>query len=835
MRFLPSRRPEDIWRDIAYGARTLRRNPAFSAAVILTLALGIGANTAVFSVVNGVLLRPLPYEAAERQVELQVLNEPRTGPPQWRPLNLTAADTMEIAQRSRAFAHVGNVGMSLSNWRGREPRWSGAAVTASVFGMLGVSPVLGRSFVPDDEHEGAPGVMILSYGAWQRHFGGDRGVLGRVITVEPGLMPAAPDSSRAYTVVGVAPSGFDYFPGSEAQYWIPLRRSARGAVVARLSDGVSTTSAATEVEPILRDLQRRTSGPRPLGYRMIEVQQQLVAPVKRPLLILMGAVGFVLLIACVNVGNLLLVRSVARRRELAIRAAIGASQSRIVRLLILESVLLTGIAAILGVAFAGGGVQILRWLATTADRIDLGQRGGKMIPRLDAVSVDGTVLAFTVAVSAAVAILFGIISSAQHRQLELPALRNNPSAIAASTRRRSRQSAVRGLLIVAQISLSIVLLVGGGLLIASFVRLLRVDVGYDPEKVLTFQVSLPSERYPLPRLRSFAEDFVATLESQPHITHAAYAKQLPLVQLRDTLAIGRTPDTKRGEAATTGDVRLVSRAYFATMRIPLLAGRTFEERDGAEQPRVLVINEALARRDFGGSANAPGHQVYVAGDTTPWNIIGVVADVRQFGLAAAGGPQFFIDARQWEKRLSPLFPLSPYYTLRFEGDQSSAIAAVRSVLAQMEAEAVVFNVATMGTVISTTVARPRMYAVLLGVFAISGLTMALVGIYGVVSYSVSQRTRELGIRMALGARPVVILGLVLRHSLILTAAGIILGMLGAAALTGILETMLFELTPLDPATFVIVPLLFALFAAVAAYVPARRATLVDPLVALRTE
>jgi putative ABC transport system permease protein len=271
------------------------------------------------------------------------------------------------------------------------------------------------------------------------------------------------------------------------------------------------------------------------------------------------------------------------------------------------------------------------------------------------------------------------------------------------------------------------------------------------------------------------------------------------------------------------------------MRIPLIAGRVFEERDGAGQPKSLVINEALARRDFSRSANAVGQQVYVGGDTEPWTIVGVVADVRQFGLNAVAEPQFFLDARQWAEGLSPLFPLSPYYTLRFDGDQSAAIATVESVLKQTEAEGALFNVALMEEIISTTVARPRMYAVLLGVFAVLGVTMALIGTYGVMSYTVSQRTRELGIRMALGARAASVLGLVLRQSLILTAVGVALGLLGAATLTRILETMLFQLTPLDPTTFAGVALLFVLFAGLAAYVPARRATLVDPLVALRTE
>ena len=593
---------------------------------------------------------------------------------------------------------------------------------------------------------------------------------------------------------------------------------------------MSADKAAAEIAPILRDVQGRRPGPLPLGYSMVELQQQLVAPVKSGLLLLMGAVGFVLLIACVNVASLLLVRSSARSREMAIRAAIGASHGRLLRQTITESLLLTTIATIAGIGLASGGVAVLRRLATTTVRADLGEPGARMIPRLEAIGVDGAVLALTCLVAAAVALLFGIVPAMHQRRLRpIAALRGGP--VTAGT------GAVlfRGTLVVAEVALSIVLLVGSGLLISSLVRLLRVDVGYDPAQVLTFQVSLPSARYPASRQLAFAEDLATRLASQPTLSAAAYANQLPLVQLRDTLAIGRTPDAR--PLGTTGaDVRIVSRTYFETMRIALKAGRTLEERDAAGQPAVLVINEALARRDFGGIDQAVGRQAFVGRDPRPWTIVGVVADVRQFRLARAADPQFFLDARQWrEGGLSPLFPLTPYYTVRFEGDANDALAAVSATLKQVEPEGMLFNVAPMGDIIATTLARPRLYAVLLGGFAAVGVIMAVVGIYGVLSYAVSQRTRELGIRMALGARRAAVFRMVLRHGLMLTAAGILLGLLGAAALSRTLETMLFGLTPLDPPTFAGVALLFTVFAALAAYMPARRATLVDPLIALRNE
>ena len=817
--------------DLVYASRALRRNPSFSLAVIATLALGIGANTAIFSVVNGVLLRPLPYDAPERQVRVQVLMESRTGPPDVRALNLTVADTQTLARESRSLEHVGNVGFSLTNWRGREPRWSGAEISASVFPMLGVRPSAGRFFVPDDELEGAVDVIVISYRAWTRHFAGQQRALGQIIGLEPAL--GDPGPSTPYTIVGVAPPGFDYLPGSSAQYWIPLKRSDRGSVVARLAPGVTAAAALAEIEPLVRTLQAQAPGPRPLGYRVAELHDLLVAPVRTSMLMLMGAVGIVLLIACVNVSNLILTRSLARRREIAVRKAIGATSGHILRLVMYESLLLTGVAAVLAVAFAGGGVAIFRQLASTMDRIDLGQGGGRLIPLLDAVGVDWRVLAFTLGVAAAVAVLMGIIPALQlrrHSPIAAVSARSDPG-ISGS---RLRPGRVRGVLIVAQVALSIVLLVGGGLVIGSFVALMRVNTGYEVGRLLTFQVSLPSDKYPLPKLTTFAETVVERLESTPGVSAAAYAKQLPLVALRDTLRVARTPGA--GAPGTQGaDARFVSRQYFNTLGVRVLAGRGFAQGDDAGQPKVLVINESLAKREFGDAAAAVGQQAYVAADPTPWLIVGVVADLRLMGLHAAPIPQFFIDARQWMPGLSPAFPLSPYYAVRFNGDEGTAVAAITTAIRESEREGLIFNLARMEDIVSSTVARPRMYAVVLGTFAAVGVAMALIGIYSVMSYTVSQQTREIGIRMALGARPGLLRTQVLRHALVLTVIGIAAGLVAARAVSRSLESMLFGLTPLDVPTFAGVAVLFVVFAALAAYVPASRASKVDPLVAIRTE
>lgn len=432
------------------------------------------------------------------------------------------------------------------------------------------------------------------------------------------------------------------------------------------------------------------------------------------------------------------------------------------------------------------------------------------------------------------AVPIGIIPALQHRQHQ-PIAAVSTSSAAEITGSRLRPGAVRGLMIVAQVALSIVLLVGGGLLIGSFIALMRVDAGYVPSRLLTFQVSLPSDRYPPARLTAFAEEFVAKLESTPGIAAAAHAKQLPLVLLRDTLRVSRTPGAGGASEAQGADARVVSRQYFGALGVRVLAGRGFAHGDAAGQPKVLVINEALARRDFGDAAKAVGQQAYVASDPQPWLIVGVVADVRQLRLQTAPAPQFFIDARQWAPGLAPPFPLTPYYAVRLDANEQTVVAAIEAALHETETEGLIFNLARMEKIVSSTIARPRLYAVLVGVFAAVGLVMALIGIYSVMSYTVSQQTREIGIRMALGARPGLVLNQVLRHALVLTAIGIGIGLLAAAALTRTLESMLFNLTPLDKMTFGGVALLFVVTAALAAYLPALRASRVDPLAAIRTE
>jgi putative ABC transport system permease protein len=694
-----------------------------------------------------------------------------------------------------------------------------AVVSPEIFPMLGARPRAGRLFEPGDD-----AAVILSDSLWQQQFGGDTDVVGRVLTLH-GVIPRA--DAKPYTVVGVMPVTFQFLDG-DTQLWMPLATSGSGGspIVARLADGSSTERAAAEVAGIIfgvrghpeaAGLAQASAPPR---FEFVRVQDELVASVKPALLVLMVAVGFVLLIACVNVANLLLARASARQREIAIRIALGAGRRRIVGHLLTESAVLALFGGVAGTALAIAGVRILRVLGATIARADLGNAGASF-PRLDEVGLHPAVLAFTIIVSVVTAVLCGLAPAIRHSRLSGFDL--HPPARA------------RGVLVVAEIAMAMMLLVAGGLLMRSFVKLASIDPGYDAANVVTFQIALPADRYPAARLKAFAEEVVDRLRAVAGVRVAAYGNQLPLVSLRDTAGgLRRTADPKAAPSPDGADARFVSRDYLTVMGIHVIAGRGLSERDGAGQPRVVVINQALSRRDFPGE-NPIGQIVYVGRRPDPWQIVGVVDDVRQFGLDRPPEPQFFADMRQWPETGLLLFPVGAYYAVRIDADAAPVIANVRRLVRELDPEAGVFNVASMEQLVASTIARPRMYAVLLGLFAGVGVVLAAVGIYSVLAYSVTQRTREIGIRMALGAQRSAVMRLVLGQSVVLTVIGIALGVAGAAAVTRYLEGMLFGLTPLDPMTFVAVSLMFAAVATLASWVPARRATHISPLIALRYE
>jgi putative ABC transport system permease protein len=830
---------DETRQDLAYAVRALRRAPGFTLVSFFTLTLGIGATTAIFSIVHGVLLTPLPYERADRLVRLVSLPPAEatptrvpqgTPPPRTRAFrsgDMTVAELREAAARvpglTRAALTGGPSIMTMSG-RGEATRLQGMGLSAGVFDILGVRPVVGRGFEPADE--GAD-VVVLSYATWQRYFQSDPGIIGQTLGLSESLLPGLARAPKTFTVVGVMPRGFA-FSDAQVQFWIPMgwTPQSRGQLVARLADDVTLEAAAAQLGALVRPMR---PGAQPAEWRLEPMQHAIVAPVKPALVVLAGAVAFVLLIACVNVANLLLARTATREREMAIRLAIGAGRGRLVRQLLTESVVLALLGGVGGALFAWVGVRGLRSLATTMLRMDLGNN--LQFPRLDDIGVDPTVLAFTLAVSVGAGLLFGLAPALRSaRPTQMDALRATVGTSAALGFFRPQR--LRHALVLVQVVAAFVLLVGGGLLMHSFLKLSSVDTGYDADRVLTFQVALPPARYPATSFAPFADALVARLRTAPGVRAAAFAQQLPTVAMRDSFRMTRlgAPPPSPSAPPPFADQRLVSREYLDTMGIRVIAGRSFRDGDRAGTPPVVLINEVLARREFGGESPI-GQRVQI-GDHVR-EVVGVVADVRQMGPELEPSPQYFIDFRQW---LEPrVFPLGPYYAVRTAGDPLDLVAHVRNVARQLDAEAGLYNVATLEALNANRLTRPRLYTVLLGSFALAGLVLACVGLYGVMAYAVTERTREIGIRMALGAQRRDVLRMVLGQGLAVVATGLAVGVAGAVLATRVLKTLLYELTPLDPSTFAAVAALFATAATIASWIPARRATTIDPLLAIREE
>jgi predicted permease len=839
-RFYETSRPmwfEDFKRDVRWTARGLRKSPGFAALVVLTLALGIGANTAIFSVLNALLLTPLPYQDANRVVRL-VMNMPVEESPTKRPLRasmgLTQTELLAIQQHSQGLSRVGTATTILRSWPGQDEsaHLRGARVSASLFEMLAVRPVFGRAFTARDETHGAEPVILLSHGAWQRLLGSDPAVIGRVIALDAVLPPRV---QYRHTVVGVMPRDFSY-PDQDTQFWIPFQPvnatgvAQRGNMVAQLRPGVPIEAASAEISGVLRQL--RPKSPK-TTYELVRERDEAIAEVKPALPVLTLAAGLVLLIACVNVANLLLARASTRQRELAVRSAIGAGRGRLVRQLLTESTVLAMFGMLAGIALALGGIQLFRTLAQSTPRIDI--PGGLVFPRLDEIGLNVRVLIFAAGTCLITGLLCGLAPALRHS-------RSNPMEAFRGAADRTQSAAeslggfgLRNVLVVAQIGLAMMLLISGGLLLRSFWTLSHVELGYDPDQVLTFQVSLPAHRYSDAQLKTFAESLAGRLRAIPGVHAAAYANQLPMVNLRnESGGLFKTPDPQRPYTPESPDVRLVSRDYLRVMGIRVVAGRGFHDGDRQGSERVLLVNQAVAARDFPGE-NPVGQFVFVGRDLKPWHIVGIVENVRQFGLDQEPSPQIFADVRQWSAPTVPVFPAGAYYAVRTDGDPIVLAANARAIARELDAQAALFNIAPMEHVVATTIARPRMYAILVTVFAMVGLALALLGVYSVVAYSVTQRTREIGIRMSLGAERRNVVGLVLWHSSAASAAGIILGCLGAVGLSGFLDSLLFGMSAVDPPTFTLTAVGFAITATLAAFVPAIRATKIDPLVALRFE
>ena len=808
---------ETLWQDLRYGLRILIKRPGFTAVAVVTLALGIGANTAIFTVVNAVLLRPLSYPEPERIMAIwpdrpgssfQGVSEPKFI--FWRDQN----------QSFEAVAATQGIGSGVNLSGGDEPEFvSGRRVTADFFRVLGVSPVLGRGFTKEEDSPGGERVAILSSELWRRRFGGKPAIVGQAVSL----------NGEAHTVVGVLPPGFQF--ASPANVIVPMRTNPASrdeghnyTVLGRLKSGVTGAQAAEDLKLVFAKFKAaypRMLWQREEGIRVQPYLESLTAEVRPLLLILLGAVGFVLLIACANVANLQLTRAAARQREMAVRLALGAGWGRIVRQLLTEGVLLALVGGVAGLLLAIWGVNLLTAMIPEG-----------MIPRAVEIGFDRRVLVFTLLTAVVTGLIFALAPALQAVRVDL-----NHALKEGSGKGATGRGKLRSALVVVEVALSLVLLVGAGLLIRTFSNLLGVDPGFDPHHILTFQVAPNGERYDTTAKQ--ADYFRRALEkirSLPGVEAAAVTSNLPLGQwLNLGVEIAGRPDSSQST-----EVRLVTPEYFRVMKMKLRQGREFTEGDTEAAEPVAIVNEAYVRRNFQNAS--PMEQRLLIGRTgrqpsKVFQVVGVVNNLKQFGLASSAPATVFIPFVQTPDQV--MLTARRFVTMKFavrtSGDPLSLSAAVRRELLTVDPLLPVTDVRSMEQIVSRSVAFERFNMTLLGVFGAIGLVLAAVGIYGVMSYVVAQQTREIGIRMALGARGSDVLKLVVGHGMLLALIGVIIGLAAAFALTRLMSTLLFRVSATDPMTFATISLLLAGVALVASYIPARRATKVDPMIALRYE
>lgn len=805
----------DLLHDLRYAARLQRKNPGFTIVAIIALALGIGANTAIFSVVNTVLLRPLPYKDPDRLVMVWE-DASKYGYPRDTPAAANYVDWRDQNQVFEGMAAIADSSFNLTG-AGDPERLEGRRVSANLFSLLGVDPHIGRVFTAAEDQPGAQRVVLLSYALWQRRFGGDPNIVGQALTL----------NGESYVVVGVMPARFQ-FPTSDDQAWVPIAFTQQEAgnrgrhylqVVARLKPGVSLAQAQSEMSTIASRLQQQYPQQNAeLGATVQPLQEHLVGDIRPALLVLLGAVGLVLLIACANVANLLLARAAVRQKEIAVRVALGARRWRLIRQFLTESVLLSTLGGLVGLAIAYGGLLLLK--AFIPENVSQARE----------ISIDLKVLGFTFLVSVATGLIFGLapaIQAARFNQIETLKEGGRDAATGGGGKR------LRGLLVTAEVAISLVLLIGAGLLINSFLRLRNVDPGFRAENLLTMKIVLPQPKYAdFERRSAFYTDLVQRVQSLAGVRSAAVTTNLPLYRQGNSIGIGieGQPPPPPGQERIVV-TRIVSPGYFDTMGIQLMRGRQLTEQDTETTPNAVVISETMARRYWPGE-EAIGKRISAGRVTSPedWiQVVGVVKDVRQFQLNAEPRPQMYLSYRQagfFEPR---------DLVVKTDVDPSSLAATVRKAVWEIDKDQPVSNIRTMEEILADSIARQRFSMLLLAIFAAVALVLAGVGIYGVMSYSVAQRTHEIGIRMALGAQTGAVLKLAVGYGLKLVIAGIVIGLIAAFALTRVMATLLFGVTATDPATFTLISLLLVAVAALASYVPARRATRVNPIIALRYE
>jgi len=803
-------------RDARYALRGMARTPGFTAAAVLALALGIGASVAIFSVVRAILLRPLPYGRPDALVVIFHRGQNPVAP----------ANFLDWKRESRSIGDMGAAEYWVPNLTGAgEPESVQALrVTAGLLPMLGVAPRLGRLFLPGEDEPGRDRVAILGDGLWRRRFGADPAVVGRTIALD----------GEKYEIVGVMPAGFDFpiFWARNRELWVPLALGPRAAsrtsfslrAFGRLTPGATLAGARAEMSAITSDLERRFPGTN-RNVMVTSLAEAVVGDVRPALLVLTGAVALLLLIACANVAHMLLARGAARRRELALRSALGATRGRVVRQFLTESLVLSLAGGAAGVALAAGAVRGLAALAPA------------FLPRVEAVSLDGGVLLFAFALAVATGALFGLV----------PALQTSRFEVAAALREGERGSSsggasgMRRVLVASEFALALLLLVGAGLLGRSFVRLRAVDPGFNPAGVLTMTVSVAGTSHADPAKRAiFYERLLEAARGVPGIASAGMINHLPLAG--DIWAFpyeveGR-PEAPPGEGLSA-TYRVVMPGYFATMGIPLRAGRDIRLTDRSDAPGVVIVNESLARHDWPGE-NAIGKRIsFDAANGAPiWaTVVGVVPDVMRWHWTDGPSPEAYVPYLQEKNYLERPGSHFLYMTLvvRTPGDPAAVAASLRRAVAVVEPAATVSEVQTMRRVVDDATADTRFYLVLFGVFAAAAAALAGIGIFGVVSYAVARRTREFGIRMALGAGRRDLIAMVLGESMRVALAGAGAGVLGALALTGLMRRLLYGVEARDPLTIAGVGLALVGVALVASWLPARRASRVDPRTALQSE
>jgi len=809
---------ETLWKNLTYSVRMLLKRPSLTIVAIIAMGLGIGANTAIFSVVNTVLLRPLPFQQPEQLVTLateqrdQALDGRGT---------FSVPDLLDLQSRASTLEAVASVQRSgtMVTEGGEPERLIGAVVTADYFQVFKVNPILGRVFTRDEDKPGGPSVIVISYSLWQRRYGGDRNIIGREV-----------DLGGKTTVIGVLPAGFEFPISDEKQdYWEPMMsaafltpqtRETRDdrflGVVGRMKSGVAIEQAKAELDVLAKQIEQQYPKTNTnIVFTVGSMHEDITRDYRPALLVMFGAVGLVLLIACANVANLLLARIAARQKEVAIRTALGASRGRIVMQFLIESMLLS---------LAGGAVGLL--LATWGVTM-LVAYGPSDVPRLQEVGLDRYVLGFTFGATVLTGLLFGLAPALQ-------AAKPNPNNTLKESGRGPSQtgrSRMRSALIVSEVALSLMLLVGAALLINSFVRLLKTNAGFNPSGVLALDIPLSRTRYPKGEQQAATfQQLLQQMKTVPGVRDVALTSNVPLTDFDVQLSfnIEGRPPYKPGEELVA-EYTVASSDYFRAMNIPLQRGRELSENDTKGMPEVLVVTDAFVKRFFPGEDPIGRRLVFDGPDKTPREIVGVVGDVKRKGLDADVQPEVYVSYLQRpDRRLNVLLKTD----LR---DAGQLIQPARAAVKAFDSNQIIWRTHTLDQLLSTSVAPRRFNMLLLGIFAAVALVLAAVGLYGVMSYSVSWRTHEIGIRMALGAKRANVLRLVVRQGMTMALIGLAIGLVGAFSLSRVLKSLLYGVSSTDPLTFAIVSVVLLAVALLACLLPARRATRVDPLVALRTE